>query len=396
MLFAAGPAAKCADVITIVKAGAEKASIDLTGLVTGDSRAGAEFKKTLEGDLERSGWFKIAQRGLAGTIVSGVCRESDTSIGVSCAVTDIGGKILLSTSYSGQVEQTRKLAHRAADDILRAVKGVRGMASSRLAIVGTGTGRKEIYTCDSDGKNLLRVTDDGAIGIMPSWNATADGLFFTSFRAGFPYIYSLDLRSSPYAPKQITRFPGLNASPSLSPDGRSLAMALSKDGNPDIYVMDLRSGSLSRVTRTRNAAEASPSWSPDGKKLVFTSDSTGRPHLYIADRNGGEARRLTFRGSENVAPDWGRNGVIAYSSLRQGLYRICMMDPATGEDKAVQLTNDQENYEDPSWAPDGRHIACARSAGSGSDIYVLDSMDGSFIRLFNAKGNWYSPAWSPK
>lgn len=391
-----GAPAWSADVITIMKAGAVKSAIDLTSLATGESAGGAEFKKTLESDLERSGWFRMAPRGGGAYTVSGSCRESGGALSASCSVSATGGKILLNRLYTRSANQASALAHQAADDIVMAVKGVKGIASTRIALVGNGTGSKEIYVCDADGRNLVRVTDDRSICLAPSWDASAKNLYYTSFRAQFPYLYSLDLASAPYRPKQFTRFPGLNASPAVSPDGKSIAMSLSKDGNPEIYVMDISSRALKRVTSTRSAAEAGPSWSPDGKHLVFTSDASGRPHLYMAGRNGGDAKRLTFQGSENTSPCWGANGVIVYSSLRQGLYRLCMLDPVNGEAAAVQLTDDANNYEDPSWAPDGRHIVCARSEGRGSAIYVLDSVDRSLIRLFSARGNWFSPSWSPR
>ena len=39
--------------------------------------------------------------------------------------------------------------------------------------------------------------------------------------------------------EQLTNFKGLNSAPAWSPDGKSMAMVLSKDGSPDIYLMDL-------------------------------------------------------------------------------------------------------------------------------------------------------------
>ena len=39
--------------------------------------------------------------------------------------------------------------------------------------------------------------------------------------------------------EQITNFEGLNGAPAWSPDGNRLAFVLSRDGNPEIYVMDM-------------------------------------------------------------------------------------------------------------------------------------------------------------
>ena len=49
----------------------------------------------------------------------------------------------------------------------------------------------------------------------------------------------------------------------------------------------------------------------------------------MIDRNGGDPRRITSSGSENVDPDWGRNGFSAYSSRVGGAYQICVLNPET-------------------------------------------------------------------
>ena len=136
------------------------------------------------------------------------------------------------------------------------------------------------------------------------------------------------------------------------PDGREAALVLSKDGNPDIYIKDLFSNRLTRLTATKPAAEASPCWSPDGRRLVFASDASGvgAPHLYMLDR-ARPAARITSQGSENVDPDWGPNNFIVYSSKRAGKYHICVLNPDTLETR--QITGGNADYEEPSWAPDG-------------------------------------------
>jgi TolB protein len=158
--------------------------------------------------------------------------------------------------------------------------------------------------------------------------------------------------------------------------------------------MDLRTRRLTRLTKTGQAAEASPNWSPDGRQIVFVSDRVGRPHLYVLSSHGGQEKRLTFRGRENVAPSWGPDGRIAYSSRREGRYHICVTDPRTGAD--TQLTSDYVDHEDPSWAADGRHIVYTRTEGYRSDVYVLDTMGDPQVRLTRLQGDWYSPAWSSR
>jgi TolB protein len=238
----------------------------------------------------------------------------------------------------------------------------------------------------------MRVTHQGAVCLSPNWWPDGSALVYTSFHDDYPDVYRIDLLNKRRT--KLAGFPGLNTGADVSPDGRSMALILSKDGNPELYVMDLNSRRVTRLTRSPHAAEASPSWSPDGRQIVFVSDSSGSPQVYVVGRSGQAPVRISLRGRENVAPDWGPDGRIAYSSRQQGRYQIVVYDPASR--KSVQLTNEYVDHEDPSWAPDGRHIVYVRTVRYHSDLYLLDTMGDASVRLTTLKGDWYSPACSAR
>jgi len=378
--------------VEVVKEGAVKAGVDLSELQCVGDTAG-RFRTVLAGDLERSGWFTLVGAGRGIVVVRGHGEEQGGELAVSCTVQNRAlGKTYLKKTFRERSDQWRRLAHLVADEILWAVRQKKGIAATRIAMIGAHGGRKDLYLCDADGGGVVRVTRDEAACLSPAWLADAEGLVYTSFCRQFPDVYRIDLARG--TREQLVHYPGLNSGADVSPDGRSIVLTLSKDGNPDLYVMDLKSRQLTRVTRTRYAAEASPSWSPDGRRIVFVSDKSGSPQLYVADRRSDRQDRLTFRGSENVAPDWGPANGIAFSSRRDGVYCIGVIDPSTrGE---TQLTSDYADYEDPSWAPNGRHIVCSRTVSYKSDLYVLDTLGDAPLRLTSSEGSWYSPAWSPR
>ena len=101
---------------------------------------------------------------------------------------------------------------------------------------------------------------------------------------------------------------------------------------------------------------------------------------------------MTSRGTENVAPSWGPNGLIAYASRLGSQFQLCVLDPRSGQMTPYAL--DGASYEDPSWARDGRHIACARVSGHHSTICLVDTEGGQTITLISDQGDWFSPAWS--
>lgn len=381
--------------VRVVKSMSGISLLDLSGFKSLSSGAPSVFRRTLEADLIRSGWFSLIKLGRAEYTVTGTSEQDGSQVLVKCEVYHIPTKKrYLGKTYKVSADEAYKLAHRVADDIVLALTGRPGMASTRIVMVGTRTGEKELYVCDSDGKNLRQLTSDRTISVAPKWGPNGQQLAYTSYRSHFPDVYLINVNTGNRT--CIADYSGLNACPAISPDGRKVALILSKGGNPDLFIKDLSSGRLTRLTFTKRAAEASPSWSPDGKQIVYVSDMAGSPQLYIINRKGGKPERITGCGSENVDPDWGSNGFIVYSSRVGRRYQIYVINPATLD--IHQISKLDTDYENPSWAPDGRHIVCARTQQYQSQIFIIDTMSASCINLLpdSKTGEWYSPDWSPK
>ena len=82
-------------------------------------------------------------------------------------------------------------------------------------------------------------------------------------------------------------------------------MSCSRDGNPELYVTGVGGGGARRLTHTPGV-ESSPTWSPDGNELIYVSDAGGAPQLYRIGAEGGSGRRLStgfwlLHGAELVA-----------------------------------------------------------------------------------------------
>jgi TolB protein len=371
---------------TVYGKGSEKITINLSSYRTGNDTASKTFLSTLRADLNRSGYFKVTSSGAELNVV-GSSVSGGGNMKAECQVFKVSNRQrLLGKSYTATAAEARTLAHKVADEILFAVTGKKGMASGKIALVSSRTGRKELYVCDIDGKNLRQITNDRSIVVGAGWTPDAKNIVYTSYKRGYPNVYMTG-RSKP-----LSSHGGLNASGAISPNGKSLAVILSRDGNPELYIKSLRTGSLKRLTRTRGT-EASPCWSPDGNHIAYVSDDRGSPQIYIIAKSGGRSQRLTSTGSENVAPDWSSNGYIAFSTRVGGRYRVAIANPAA---KTLRvLDTDWADYEDPSWAPDGRHIVCSRTSQYRSSIYLLDTLKDSPVALLTGSVDWYSPACSP-
>ncbi|MBI5687972.1 MAG: PD40 domain-containing protein [Verrucomicrobia bacterium] len=379
--------------IVISKGAAPKINIAVEPF-GGDANA-QQIAAVLATDLVRSDWFNYVPAANAevivrGTVTGGALNGAVFSRGHSAPV--------LQKVCAGDGSNPRSVAHQMADEIVRNIAGKPGIAQTRIACVANGTGSKEIYVMDYDGANVKRLTNDHTLTVRPRFGPNRRTLVYTSYRSGWPDVYIMPDVAAP-APRRVAYYPGLNTGGAISPDGRRLAVILSKDGNPELYVMDLASSALTRLSRTRQA-ESSPCWSPDGSQICFVSDRAGQPQLYMVPASGGEARRVTF-GGYKTEPDWASWSVsaevpdICFSARAGRQFQVFGLKSRTGEE--MLLTQDGADNEDPCWAPDGRHIVYARTVSHRSSLYILDAFTGRTIELnpnLRVLGDCTAPAWS--
>jgi TolB protein len=186
---------------------------------------------------------------------------------------------------------------------------------------------------------------------------------------------------------------GINGAPAWSPDGRKLALTLSRDGNLDLHILDLATQGLTRLT-TDSAIDTEPEWSPDGASIYFTSDRAGNAQVYrIAAGAGQEPQRLTFTNGYNARPRMSPDGgSLALVTLDRGSYRIATFDLKT---RNVHVLTDGQQDEAPSFAPNGATIIYATRAGNKGTL-AMASADGRFQqRLSSDTGDVREPVWSP-
>ena len=196
------------------------------------------------------------------------------------------------------------------------------------------------------------------------------------------------LRRLMLVPRQLTLVPRR-----LTLVPRRLALTLSRDGNLDIYTLELASQTLTRVT-SDSAIDTEPEWAADGQSLYFTSDRGGGAQVYrVALDEARRAERVTFTNGYNARPRLSPDGKeLAMVTLDRGGYRIAVMDLATRNLRV--LTNARQD-ESPSFAPNGATIIYATQE-RGRGALAMVSADGRFQqRLSSDRGGVREPVWSP-
>ena len=191
---------------------------------------------------------------------------------------------------------------------------------------------------------------------------------------------------------EIAAYEGINSAPAFSPDGGRLAMTLSKDGDPEIFVLHLSTNSLQRITHNR-AIDTEPNWSPDGSKLIFTSDRGGTPQIYEVDLQDGTPERLTFEGNYFARPRYSPDGTgITMVHAKNGAYRIAYLDLDNG---SLSILTNNRLDESPSFSPNGSMIIYATTGRYGSELAAVSSDGSVHQRLALQDGQVREPAWGP-
>lgn len=286
----------------------------------------------------------------------------------------------------------RMAVHAASDAVVRWAVGEPGYAASRVVFTRGGGGQKELWTVDSDGEGLRRLTSDGSIALSPAWSPDGRRIAYSSYKGGGMWLYERDLSTG--SERVVSDRSGLNMTPAYAPDGRTLAFATTVGSETEVATWEPGRG-MRQQTRGGRSASFSPSWAPDGRRFAFVSDRLGEPAIYVM-APGGEASLVSDyvygRRGYAASPDWSPRGDrIAFHARAGGAFQIAVVDAGGGNQRL--LTNAGRN-EDPSWAPDGRHLVYAASGREGSGLYVLDTVTGRVRPLVQGAGVGL-PDWSP-
>lgn len=277
----------------------------------------------------------------------------------------------------------RSLAHQIANALIRQYTGRDGVFGSRILFARrTGRARKDVFTVDMDGANLVMISPGRRLNMLPSWGP--GGIYYAAqTREGFIHL----VRSARPAPVPVVQVEGMVAGSSFC--GNRLAISVNREGNPEIYVGSSDGSNLRRLTNN-SAADVSPVFNSSCSQIAFVSDRDGSPQVYVMSADGGGQRRVTFNGDYNQTPAWAPDGsTIAYSSRQGGSFDIFTVSASGGRPR--RLTEGQGSNTDPTFSPDGRLIAFNSSRGG---IWIMNKDGLAQTQILAGGGE--SLRWEPR
>jgi Tol biopolymer transport system component len=206
----------------------------------------------------------------------------------------------------------------------------------------------------------------------------------------------------PMPAQQLTVSPGLDAFPTLSPDGRLVAYASNESGAFEIHVRAMSGGAAERPVTADRQQNVEPAWSPDGELIAYHSRRFGG--IWAVPALGGAPRKISEFGSR---PAWSPDGrhlafqsdpctdvsPFAYSANIPSVIWITDRDGRHG--RAVTATGRPIGaHGSPSWSPDGRRIAFVTSAAGEPGLWTVPAGGGEPARVART-GDVFDPVFSP-
>lgn len=258
-------------------------------------------------------------------------------------------------------------------------------------------GNFDIFRMDSDGENVERLTNtpdqlEQAVRVSP------DGANILFDRGGSRLdreVYRLDVSTA--AVSQLTDFPAYDFAGAWSPGGDQIAFISDRDGGfYRLYLMNPDGSDQRHVPLATDPEFDVPhvSWSPDGQRLVYEgrghlySQSSVTPTIFVVDLSTLEVTRVT--GPEQGAcmqPDWSPDGawiaMVCVKATPAGSkgeiylihpdgsgFRQVTTRPA-GAERDLPPGALRPWVREPRWSPDGDEIVYSAAVDGPWNIYII-------------------------
>ncbi len=314
---------------------------------------------------------------------------------------------IISTDGRTSRDVMRRDGHRLSDMLYKKITERESIFKTKITFVSDKASSrkkriKELYIMDFDGFNLRRLTYHKGTVISPAISHDGKYILYSLIQNKVRknrnvnlYMYSLvDHKISLLSNRR-----GVNSGAVFMPDGENILLTLSHVGNAEIFVMNLKTRKLRRITR-HYAVDVDPSISVDGNLMAFLSGRAGKAMIYTLNPNGEEqsVNRVSYVGQYNATPRFSPDGkeIVFSSWLDNGFDLFRISSDGTG---LSRLTKKFGSNEDPTYSKDGQFIAFSSKRvisrrKAVENIYIMDR-DGEILgNLTHNYGNCITPRWS--
>ncbi len=264
-------------------------------------------------------------------------------------------------------------------------------------MISTGKGRTTCGFFTKDGKSVIYAsTHLGADTCPPAPDRKKYGnKYIWPIYASFDiFVAGLDGTIT----KQLTNTPGYDAEGTLSPDGKKMVFTSVRDGDLELYIMDLKTQKVKRITN-HLGYDGGAWFSPDGKKLIWRASSPITPEeikeykaflaedlvaptnmeIWVANADGSNAHQVTSFGQANWAPAYMPDSKRIIFASNQEYKRGFPFNLYTiNEDGSnlQKISRDKGFDAFPMFSPDGKKIVFCSNRNNGgtrdTNVFIAD------------------------
>ncbi len=228
---------------------------------------------------------------------------------------------------------------------------------------------------ETGGAMQAAVSRDGLLVYAPSYGRIGTQLAFVDIDGG---------RVEP-ASAEWRRF----GAPRLSPAGDRIAVAIIDAGEPDIWLVDVETGTMSPLTTSGDAS--APIWTPAGDRVTFASGAAGSFAIKSLPVGGGGPEETLHTSTNQIWPEsWHPDGVRLVFREDAASSDLLLLDVSDGSTNALVSTDSSEYA--AALSPDGELLAFESNRGGANEVYIR-RLDDEGAGVAVSSGGGINPVW---
>jgi TolB protein len=208
-------------------------------------------------------------------------------------------------------------------------------------------GNPDLYAISMQDHKRRKISADQGLNTSANFSPDGKQIVLTKSQGSYPNLFLIE--KSGKMIKKLTYGADIQTSPSFAPNGKEIVYVSDISGNPQAYIMNLEGGNTRRIF-TEGIVD-SPSWSPRGDKIVF-SMRFGRENydIYVYDLSSARMARLTQNEGSNENPSWSPDGRFVVFSSNRSSKRDLYVIAIDGSGVRKLFTMQGSSYT-PNWSP---------------------------------------------
>ena len=255
-------------------------------------------------------------------------------------------------------------------------------------------GKRALCVAPAGGGPERRLTDGSTDDGLPRWTPDGRAVIFSSNRSGNWQLWQVPAEGG--RPTRLRTNTCNESQADLSPDGKTLAFLSDCGGPQSLWLMDLADGTPRLLVRHgRRTVFGNPHWNRDGRRIVFSSNQNIGHQIYVVDVVSGDLQRLSGLLSGGCEPRFSPDGSgrARVAGHHRPTSRLIETELASGAQKTL-VEWPALNY-DPVYSPDGAELAFASNMTGEYQVYRVRLSDGKTYRVTSRPGETREPDYRP-